>query len=96
MCKEFYIRASPTGEGAGEESSYLSNWLTFDASGIGHFTGKARRTWGDSIAARSSLGVAIPCPAYLVFQKPRLAILLTVQNNTVIIKWIYLLSEHNL
>lgn len=96
MCKEFYIRASPTGEGAGEESSYLSNWLTFDASGIGHFTGKARRTWEDSIAARSSLGVAIPCPAYLVFQKPRLAILLKVQNNTVIIKWIYLLSEHNL
>lgn len=44
MCKQFYIRASPTGEGAGEESWYLSNWLTFDASGIGHFTGKARRT----------------------------------------------------
>lgn len=52
MCKLFYIRASPTGEGAGEESWYLSNWLTFDASGIGHFTGKARRTWEDRVTAQ--------------------------------------------
>lgn len=88
MCKQFYIRASPTGDGAGEESWYVCNWLTSDASGIGHFTGKARRTREDKATARSSLGAAIPCPAYLVFQKPRLAILLKVQNNTVIIIWI--------
>lgn len=78
MCKQFYIRTSPTGEEAGEESWYLSNWLMFDASGIGHFSGKAR-TWEDIVTARSFLGAAIPCPAYLVFQKPRLAILLKVK-----------------
>lgn len=78
MCKQFYRRSPPTGEGVDEVSWYLSNWLTSYTFRIGHFTGEARRTQEDRVASQvfPLLAGTTPCPAYLVFQKPRLATLL--------------------
>lgn len=69
MCKQFYGRTPPTGEGVDEGSWYLSNWLTSYTSRIGHFTGEARRTQEDRFTSQvfPPLGVTTPCPAYLVF-----------------------------
>lgn len=52
MCKQFYRRTPPTGEGVDKVSWYLTNWLTFYTSRLGHFTGEARRIWKDRVASQ--------------------------------------------
>lgn len=49
MCKQFYRRTPPTGEGVDEVSWYLSTGLMSYTSRIGHFTGEAIRTQKDRV-----------------------------------------------
>lgn len=70
MCKQVYRRTPSTGEGEDGVSWYLSNWLAFYTSprqGTSRARPEARGKTGPHARSSLLLGVATPCPAYLVF-----------------------------